>query len=206
MQQLSLTASWSWALLLALLLPIICLLYLKKKQQQQPPRGGDDDYLKPYPLLGRLPHFVKNQHKLVEWSLEAVKRSPTHTTTFKALGLPGVVLTANPKNVEHIAKTKFANYPKGEYMASRIEDFLGRGIFNSDGDQWLWQRKAASNEFSKRSQRKFIVDTVRFEVVERLLPLLDRACRDGRTLDMQHVFECFTFDSICHLAFGQGRP
>ncbi|CAN6284313.1 unnamed protein product [Urochloa humidicola] len=87
-------------------------------------------------------------------------------------------------------------------MASRIEDFLGRGIFNSDGDQWLWQRKAASNEFSKRSQRKFIVDTVRFEVVERLLPLLDRACRDGRTLDMQHVFECFTFDSICHLAFG----
>ncbi|CAL4914994.1 unnamed protein product [Urochloa decumbens] len=202
--QLSSLTTTSWvALLLALLLPLVCLLYLKKKkQQQQPPRGDGGGDLKPYPLLGRFPHFVKNQHHLVEWSLDAVKASPTHTTTFKAPFLPGVVITANPDNVEHIAKTRFANYPKGEYMASRIEDFLGRGIFNSDGDQWLWQRKAAVHEFTKRSQRKFVVDTVRSEVAGRLLPLLDRASRDGRTLDMQHAFECFTFDNICRLAFG----
>ncbi|CAL4931650.1 unnamed protein product [Urochloa decumbens] len=188
MQLSSLTTNPWGALLLALLLPLIFLLYLKKKR-------GDDS-------SGDLKTFVKNQHQLVEWSVDAVKASPTHTATFKAPFLPGVVITANPDNVEHIAKTRFANYPKGEYMASRIEDFLGRGIFNSDDDQWLWQRKAATHEFTKRSQRKFVVDTVRSEVAGRLLPLLDRASRDGQTLDMQHVLECFAFDNICHLAFG----
>ena len=84
-----------------------------------------------------------------------------------------------------------------------IEDFLGRGIFNSDGEQWLWQRKAASYEFSKRSLRSFVVDAVRFEVVERLLPLLDRARRDGRTLDVQDVLERFAFDNICRVAFDE---
>jgi cytochrome P450 len=86
---------------------------------------------------------------------------------------------------------------------STIEDFLGHGIFNSDGDQWLWQRKAASYEFSKRSLRNFVVDTVRFEIVERLLPLLERAARDGRTLDVQDVLERFAFNNICRVAFGE---
>ncbi|CAL4931651.1 unnamed protein product [Urochloa decumbens] len=191
--QLSSLTTTPWALLLALLLPLIFLLYLKKKQQ--PAARGYDG--------GDLKTFVKNQHQLVEWSVDAVKWSPTHTATFKAPFLPGVVITANPDNVEHIAKTRFGNYPKGEYMASRIEDFLGRGIFNSDDDQWLWQRKAAAHEFTKRSQRKFVVDTVRSEVAGRLLPLLEQACLDGRTLDVQHVLECFAFDNICHLAFGE---
>ncbi|KAF8729028.1 hypothetical protein HU200_018339 [Digitaria exilis] len=188
-------------MLLPLLLPVIFLLYLRYDAKKQAP--GDVDDLKAYPLVGRFPHFVKNQHRLVEWSVHVARRSPTHTTTFKVVGMPGVVLTANPDNLEHIAKTNFSNYPKGEYMLTKIEDFLGRGIFCSDGDQWLWQRKAASFEFSKRSQRKFVVDAVGSELVDRLLPLLDQAARHGRTLDMQHVFECFSFDNICRTAFGE---
>ncbi|OQU75917.1 hypothetical protein SORBI_3010G055300 [Sorghum bicolor] len=105
--------------------------------------------------------------------------------------------------IEHILKTNFANYPKGELTVSMIEDFLGHGIFNSDGEQWLWQRKAASYEFSKRSLRNFVVDAVRFEVVERLLPLLDRARRDGRSVDVQDVLERFALDNICRVAFGE---
>ncbi|OEL23371.1 Cytochrome P450 94A2 [Dichanthelium oligosanthes] len=185
-------------LLIPLLLPLIFLFYSRQDPKKQP--RADD--LKAYPLLDKLPHLAKNQHRLVEWSIDVAKRSPTHTMVFKAFGLPGVVITANPNNVEHMTKTSFANYPKGELAISMLEDFLGHGIFNSDGDQWLWQRKAASYEFSKRSLRKFIVDTVRFEVVERLLPLLEQAAHHGSTLDMKHVLECFAFDNICHVAFG----
>jgi len=194
----------SWPLLLVLLLPLVCLLYLRQqdhgsKQQQQQP---SDDDLKAYPIVGRFPHLAKNGHRLVEWSVEVAKRSPTQTTTFKAPGLPGLVITANPDNVEHIAKTSFANSPKGDFLPSKLEDFLGHGIFNFDGEQWLW-RKAASVEFSKRSLRKFILYSVQSEVVGRLLPLLEQAERHGRTLDMQHVFECFTLDNICNVAFGE---
>ena len=84
-----------------------------------------------------------------------------------------------------------------------VEDLLGGGIFNSDGDRWLWQRKAASHEFSTSSLRAFVTDTVRFEVAERLLPLLARAARDGRTLDLQDVLQRFAFDNICSVAFDE---
>ncbi|TVU34779.1 hypothetical protein EJB05_16630, partial [Eragrostis curvula] len=187
------------ALLLVLLLPLLCFLYLRRDPRKKPRADG----LKAYPLLGTLPHFVKNQHRFIEWSAEVLKRSPTHTISFKIPGLSGGVITANPANVEHILKTNFANYPKGDLTVSTIEDFLGHGIFNSDGEQWLWQRKAASYEFNNRSLRSFVVDAVRFEVVERLLPLLERAASDGRTLDVEDVMERFAFDSICRVAFGE---
>ncbi|KAF8751317.1 hypothetical protein HU200_012198 [Digitaria exilis] len=197
--ELSLTSSSPFVLLLALL-PVLYLLCLRRDPKKQPLSDG----LKSYPLIGALPHLIKNQHRLLEWSTEVVvKQCPTHTMSFKIPGLTGAAITANPANVEHICKTKFDNYPKGEVTVSTIEDFLGHGIFNSDGEQWLWQRKAASYEFSKRSLRNFVVDTVRFEIVERLLPLLDRAQRDGRTLDVQDVLERFAFDTICRVAFDE---
>ncbi|TKW17293.1 hypothetical protein SEVIR_5G357000v4 [Setaria viridis] len=196
--ELSLTSSPLLVLLLTLL-PVLYLLRLRPDPRIQPRADG----LKSYPLLGVLPHLVKNQHRLLEWSTDVVRQCPTHTMSFKVPGLAGAAITANPTNVEHIARANFANYPKGNATVSTIEDFLGHGIFNSDGDQWLWQRKAASYEFSKRSLRNFVVDTVRFEVVERLLPLLGRAATDGRTLDVQDVLEHFSFDSICRVAFGE---
>lgn len=188
-------------LLLILLLPLIYFLYRRPDPKNQPPAHG----LKVYPILGVLPHFVKNRDRFLEWYTGVVQSSSTHTLQFKVFGLTGVAVTADPANLEHILKTNFGNYPKGALAVSMLEDFLGHGIFNSDGEQWLWQRKAASYEFSKRSLRNFVVDAVRFEVVERLLPLLERAGRDGQqtTLDVQDVLERFAFDNICRVAFGK---
>lgn len=197
--ELSLTLSPSLLFIPLPLLPLLYFLYLRQDPRKQPRAHG----LKVYPILGILPQFVKNQDRFLEWSTGVMKHSPTHTMSFKVLGLTGGAITANPANVEHILKTNFGNYPKGELAVSMLEDFLGHGIFNSDGDQWLWQRKAASYEFNKRSLRNFVVDTVRFEVVERLLPLLERAGRDGRTLDVQDVLERFAFDNICRVAFDE---
>ncbi|EAY76187.1 hypothetical protein OsI_04120 [Oryza sativa Indica Group] len=198
--ELSLTSSVP--LLLLLLFPLLCFLCLRHGSTRKQPRA---DGLKAYPIVGILPHFVRNQHRLLEWSAGVVAGCPTHTMSFnfKGFGLIAGAITGNPANVEHIVKTNFQNYSKGEYVVSVMEDFLGHGIFNSDGDQWLWQRKAASYEFNKRSLRNFVVDTVRSEVVDRLLPLLTRAERDGRTLDVQDVLERFAFDNVCCVAFDE---
>ena len=99
--------------------------------------------------------------------------------SFKAVGFGGGGVTVNPANVEHVLKPTSASTPspKGELTVSMDEDLLGSGIFNSDGDRWLWQRKAASHEFSTGSLTAFVAGTVRFEAAERLLPLLTRAAR-----------------------------
>jgi len=49
----------------------------------------------------------------------------------------GVTLTV----VQHILKTNFHNYGKGEYFFNvTFKDFLGDGIFNVDGESWKFQR------------------------------------------------------------------
>ncbi|KAI4978588.1 hypothetical protein ZWY2020_015341 [Hordeum vulgare] len=194
--ELSLTSS------LTFVLPLLLLIYfLYLRQPQQAKKHG----LKVYPILGTLPHLVKNKDRFLEWYTAVLQQSsPMHTLAIKVLGLAGEAITADPACVEHILKTNFGNYPKGELTVSMLQDLLGHGIFNSDGDQWLWQRKATSYEFSKRSLRNLVVNAVRFEVVERLLPLLERAAgRAGQTLDMQDVLERFAFDTICVVAFGE---
>ncbi|XP_006646412.1 cytochrome P450 94B3-like [Oryza brachyantha] len=193
------STSTSLFILLLCFLPLLYFLYVHQDPRKRPRAHG----LKSYPVVGTLPHLIKNKDRFLEWSTGVLKRSPTHTMSFKALGLTGSAITASPANVEHVLKTNFGNYVKGETGIRMLEDFLGHGIFNSNGEQWLWQRKAASYEFNDRSLRNFVLDTVQFEVVERLLPLLERAGRDGRTLDVQDVLERFAFDKICRVVFDE---
>ncbi|OEL32325.1 Cytochrome P450 94A1 [Dichanthelium oligosanthes] len=82
-----------------------------------------------------------------------------------------------------------------------MHDFLGRGIFNVDGDAWCEQRKVASYEFNTRSLRAFVARCVRAELHGRLLPLLGRTAASGAGLDLQDVLERFAFDNICRVAF-----
>lgn len=51
----------------------------------------------------------------------------------------------------------FENYTKGEYFHTVFDDLLGKGIFNSDGEEWKIKRKSASQIFHvKNFQTEFI--------------------------------------------------
>ncbi|KAF3777783.1 Cytochrome P450 94A1 [Nymphaea thermarum] len=159
--------------------------------------------LRTYPLVGDLPGFIRNRHRFLEWSTEVLAASPTLTVEMvRPVGFRGIT-TANPRNVEHILRNNFTNYPKGEEFAEMLRDFLGDGIFNADGETWKGQRKTASFEFNTRSLRNFVINTVREEISGRLAPLLARACVEGRALDLQDVLERFAFDNVCRVAFGE---
>ncbi|KAH7679018.1 Cytochrome P450 E-class group I protein [Dioscorea alata] len=113
------------------------------------------------------------------------------------------IITANPLNVEHIIKTKFVNYPKGQFATTLLNDLLGQSITSSDGEQWKHQRKAGSMEFSKKSLKDAVVDTVQWGIENRLLPFLRRAELRDEVLDLQDILECFGFDTICKLALNE---
>eukprot|EP01018_Ginkgo_biloba_P035401 Gb_16936 [translate_table: standard] len=157
---------------------------------------------KSYPIVGSLFSFWWNRRRQIEWVTEMLRQSPTQTIVVERLGGITTVFTANPSNVQHILKTRFHNYPKGEPFTAILHDLLGRGIFNADGDSWKFQRKVASYEFSSRSLRNFTLDVVRGEVADRLLPLLRTASERGSVVDMQDILQRFAFDNICKVAFG----
>ncbi|XP_031281277.1 cytochrome P450 94A1-like [Pistacia vera] len=154
-----------------------------------------------YPIVGVLPDFIKNRHRFLDWSTETLQRCPTNSATLFRPGKVCGVLTANPLNIEHVLKTNFENYPKGDRFTLVLEDFLGRGIFNSDGELWKVQRKTASYEFNTRSLRNFVLESVRSEILSRLLPILSKASKTEELLDLQDIFERFAFDNICKVAF-----
>ena len=47
-------------------------------------------------------------------------------------------------------KTNFKNYEKSEDINAFLKEFLGTGIFASDGAIWKFHRKVAVNMFSRR--------------------------------------------------------
>ena len=53
--------------------------------------------------------------------------------------------------VEYILKTAFGNFVKGPRFFDNFEEFLGRGIFAVDGEEWKTQRKIASHLFKTKN-------------------------------------------------------
>ncbi|KAI6696954.1 hypothetical protein NL676_017073 [Syzygium grande] len=156
-----------------------------------------------YPVVGALPDFLRNRHRFLDWMSVVLRSAPTNSVVFWHPGGVRGVITANPAVVEHVLRSRFENYPKGDRFIALLGDFLGKGIFNSDGELWRVQRKTASYEFNTRSLRQFVMRSVTVEIETRLVPILSRAAAEeaGRALDLQDVLERFAFDNICKLAF-----
>ncbi|CAK9156618.1 unnamed protein product [Ilex paraguariensis] len=162
-----------------------------------------------WPLLGSMPGLIKNANRMHDWiaaNLQAC--GGTYQTCICAIpflarkqGL--VTVTCDPKNLEHILKLRFDNYPKGPTWQAVFHDLLGEGIFNSDGDTWLFQRKTAALEFTTRTLRQAMARWVSRAIKNRFCPILKTAQLEAKPVDLQDLLLRLTFDNICGLAFGK---
>ncbi|KAH6779893.1 cytochrome P450 [Perilla frutescens var. hirtella] len=162
-----------------------------------------------WPLLGSLPGLIENAERLHDWIADNLRAcGGTYQTCICAIpflarkqGL--VTVTCDPKNLEHILKTRFDNYPKGPTWQAVFHDLLGQGIFNSDGDTWLFQRKTAALEFTTRTLRQAMARWVNRAIKDRFCPILMSAQLESKPVDLQDLLLRLTFDNICGLAFGK---
>ncbi|XP_022156573.1 cytochrome P450 86A7 [Momordica charantia] len=162
-----------------------------------------------WPLLGSLPGLFKNGHRMHDWIADNLRsaggtyQTCTCAVPFLARKLCHVTVTCDPKNLEHVLKTRFENYPKGPNWQAVFHDLLGDGIFNSDGDTWLFQRKTAALEFTTRTLRQAMARWVSRAIESRFCPILDSAQRRAESVDLQDLLLRLTFDNICGLTFGK---
>ncbi|CAN0884241.1 Cytochrome P450 86A2 [Linum grandiflorum] len=162
-----------------------------------------------WPLLGSLPGLIENCERLHDWISDNLRAcGGTYQTCICAVpflarkqGL--VTVTCDPKNIEHILKTRFDNYPKGPTWQAVFHELLGEGIFNSDGDTWRFQRKTAALEFTTRTLRQAMARWVSRAIKLRFCPILHSAQLDSHPVDLQDLLLRLTFDNICGLAFGK---
>ncbi|KAH7446268.1 hypothetical protein KP509_01G049000 [Ceratopteris richardii] len=143
---------------------------------------------------------MANMHQMHCW-FQSFFTSSHRTVTLRTFAGPIMYLTVDPVNVDYILKDNFQNYPKGERVHSVLHDFMGDGIFNSDGKIWRKHRKIASFEFSNRKLKQMSLTTFRRDAL-RLLHLLHTFATSRHSVDLQDLFMRMTIDSLCKLLFG----
>lgn len=105
-----------------------------------------------------------------------------------------VVMTADPENIKAILATQFKEYGKGEQFHADWDDFLGDGIFNTDGQLWHNSRQLIRPQFIK--DRLSDIDIFE-EHVQKLMIKLGQG-----EVDMMDMFFRFTLDAATHFLLG----
>ncbi|KAK9910698.1 hypothetical protein M0R45_034649 [Rubus argutus] len=133
------------------------------------------------PVKGTVFHQLLYFTKLYDHQTHVARGIPTYR-----LLAPGysAVYTCDTRNIEHILKTKFSTYPKGEYNHYIMGDTFGHGIFVVDGDKWRQQRKLASMEFSTRILRDFSCSVFRRNAAK-LVKVVHEFSDSSGVFDMQ---------------------
>ncbi|KAJ6695429.1 CYTOCHROME P450 [Salix koriyanagi] len=162
-----------------------------------------------WPIFGGLPDLILHSNSMHDWIADNLRKcGGTYQTCVLAIPFLArkqslVTVTCDPKNLEHILKGRFDNYPKGPNWQSVFHDLLGDGIFNSDGETWLFQRKTAALEFTTRTLRQAMARWVSRAIKQRFCPILEAAQQQSKPVDLQDMLLRLTFDNICGLTFGK---
>ncbi|EPS60789.1 hypothetical protein M569_14012, partial [Genlisea aurea] len=150
-----------------------------------------------WPVVGMWPAALRNCHRVHDFITEVLSECGG-TFEFKGPWLCNMdmLFTCDPANIHHVFSRNFANYPKGpEFM--KIFDVLGNGIFNADFELWKFHRKTTMGFMGSLEFSGLIEGIVWRKVEKGLFPVLDLFAETGDSVDLQDVFQRFTFDGIC---------
>jgi cytochrome P450 len=116
----------------------------------------------------------------------------------------------DPETIKHVLSTKFREgvYGKGPFQIDQYKQFIGTGIFNSNGALWKHQRSQATPAFQPSAlkshvaifekQGKILLD--KFESLWKNDPIVKT-----NGIDVQDYFMRFTLDSFSNIAFGNNH-
>ncbi|KZV36259.1 hypothetical protein F511_14277 [Dorcoceras hygrometricum] len=152
-----------------------------------------------WPVLGMLPAVIHNAHRIHEYATEILIES-NGTFEFKGPWFCNMdmLVTSDPANIHHVLSKNFSNYPKGPEFR-KIFEILGDGIFNADFELWEFHRKTTLSLMTQPNFYSFLERNTWQKIEKGLLPTLEGFLEKGVDIDLQDLFQRFTFDSICKL-------
>ncbi|KAL4375795.1 hypothetical protein GQ457_02G010250 [Hibiscus cannabinus] len=165
-------------------------------------RNDDGPSPKSFPIVGMMPGLLLNVHRIHDWCTEVLDREKG-TFVFEGPWFTKMTMlvTCDPANIHYILSSNFNNFPKGPEF-KKIFDFLGDGIFNSDGDLWENQRTVVQGFIKHQLFHTHLLTTTRAKVENELVPVIQHAAEQGLVVNLEDIFQRFTLDSICILVTG----
>ncbi|KAI8969842.1 cytochrome P450 [Pilobolus umbonatus] len=155
-----------------------------------------------HPLIGDLYNIANNTDYFHDYSGHLFKKLNTMTYSISVLGNVPHVNTIDPRNVDHILRANFKNYTKGPKFIDSLHDLLGEGIFNANGENWKYQRKAASYIFNVKNFRDEFTNVFVKEMMVMDTHILQKAADNGQLIDFSELMFKFTMDSFVSIGFG----
>ncbi|KAH1091951.1 hypothetical protein J1N35_019208 [Gossypium stocksii] len=143
-----------------------------------------------------------NVHQVHNWCTETLE-SCKGTVVLEGLWFAKMtlVVTCDPTNAHYVMSSNFDNFPK-EPEYKQMFDIFRDGLFNSDMDLWKNQRIAAQGFMRHHLFHQFLLRTTRDKVEMRLMPIIDHAAKHGLVINLEDIFQRFTFYSTCILVTG----
>ncbi|EUC47939.1 hypothetical protein COCMIDRAFT_34506 [Bipolaris oryzae ATCC 44560] len=124
------------------------------------------------------------------------KECPTGRYTVEFGGSDRLILTAEPENIKAILATQFKDYGKGEQFTKDWYDFLGHGIFTTDGELWHNSRQLIRPQFIK--DRLSDID-----IFEQHTQLLISKIGNDQETDVLDMMFRYTLDAATHFLLGE---
>ncbi|KDP46408.1 hypothetical protein JCGZ_10248 [Jatropha curcas] len=155
-----------------------------------------------WPVFGMIPQLLWNASRIHDFSTYVLQ---CYGGTFLVKG-PwfsdlDFLVTSDSMNIHYTLNKNFPNYPKGA-ESKEIFEPLGDGILNSDCDSWRTQRRIIHSFFKDKRFELAIKTSIEQKILKGLFPVLENASKLRNEIDIQEVFQRFTFDNSCQLVLG----
>ncbi|XP_051124909.1 alkane hydroxylase MAH1-like [Andrographis paniculata] len=158
--------------------------------------------LSDFPVARMLPGLLWNGAVIHDFLTEIIKK---HGGTFyfkgPVYGNMDMMLTSDPANVNYILCKNFPNFGKGSEF-NQIFEPLGDGIFAADSELWEVQKKIAKALMNHAGYQPFVAATIWRKLETGLMPILEKVSENGIEVDLQELFQRFTFDCSCTTVIG----
>ncbi|CAH0490607.1 unnamed protein product [Peronospora farinosa] len=153
------------------------------------------------PVVGHAVYMAYHANRFLDWVTDIfLSRNGAPFT----LSLPfqrDLIFTANPQHYEHVMKTQYDNFVKGDHIYELLVDLLGDSILIVEGDEWKFHRRVFVNLFSSRALREHMAPIIQ-KHVRVLQHVLTNAAKTNETIDMFACSGRFTLDAFGEVAFG----
>src|ERR1051326_7894781 len=104
-------------------------------------------------------------------------------------------MLADPGGMKRVMLDNLSNYPKSEIMRRMLRPAIGDSLFNADGADWKWQRRAVVPVFTHRN-----VLALAPAMTRTAGRACDRLRNGGGRAEMVSEMLTATFDVICDVA------
>ncbi|KAF7714337.1 N-alkane-inducible cytochrome P450 [Penicillium ucsense] len=138
----------------------------------------------------------ERKQRILQFFLNVVSESG-NTFEQKLLFARGID-TIDPRNIEAILSTQFADFGLG-LRPPTFDPLMGSGIFTQDGKQWRHSRELLRPQFMTNRLNNF--EQVR-DAVDKIISCVP----EDDMVDMQPLFFRLTFDTTLFLLFGRHLP